>query len=198
MRQHYFVAPAGTVSPRWVEAYEDALVITQLPPVMDADTTVWLHTALPGWADWVGPVLACEGRVIILSSAPRREELIMALGAGARGYVHALSSVSILRQIDEVLDRGGIWIGSDLVALLAEQVAPQVDTRVSTMQNVMHSLTEREREVALAVANGQSNKEIARQLGITERTVKAHLSGIFNKLDVRDRLQLVLRVKGQN
>jgi DNA-binding NarL/FixJ family response regulator len=58
-------------------------------------------------------------------------------------------------------------------------------------------LTEREREVARAVASGASNKEIARRLGITERSVKAHTGAIFEKLGVRDRLQLSLVVHGR-
>jgi DNA-binding NarL/FixJ family response regulator len=58
-------------------------------------------------------------------------------------------------------------------------------------------LTERERQVAQAVAAGASNKEIARQLGITERTIKAHTGAIFEKLAVRDRLQLSLLVHGR-
>lgn len=196
MRQHYFIAPATSHSSRWLEAYEDALVIPQLPPVMDSDTTVWLHTALPNWTNYVAPVLACEGRVIVLSSAPRREELITALGTGARGYAHALSSVHILCQIEDVLDRGGVWIGSDLMALLMENVAPKLEDRTLPGADTLQSLTEREREVASLVSDGFSNKEIARKLGITERTVKAHLSGVFSKLEVRDRLQLVLLVKG--
>ncbi len=60
------------------------------------------------------------------------------------------------------------------------------------------TLTEREREVAKAVAQGASNKEIARQLDITERTIKAHVGAILEKLGARDRLQLSLIVNGIN
>ncbi|MBV5337679.1 MAG: response regulator transcription factor [Deltaproteobacteria bacterium] len=56
-------------------------------------------------------------------------------------------------------------------------------------------LTEREREVAVLVAHGECNKEIARELNIAERTVKAHLSTVFEKLDVRDRLQLAIHLR---
>ena len=57
-------------------------------------------------------------------------------------------------------------------------------------------LTEREREVAHLAALGESNLAIAGALGITERTVKAHLKAVFEKLQVADRLQLALRVHG--
>lgn len=58
-------------------------------------------------------------------------------------------------------------------------------------------LTDRERQVALRVAHGESNKEVARALGVTERTVKAHVGAVLEKLRVRDRLQLSLVVTGR-
>ena len=60
--------------------------------------------------------------------------------------------------------------------------------------DMLEGLTEREKDVALAVAEGQSNKLVARELGITERTVKAHLGAVFRKLGVKDRMQLILRL----
>lgn len=57
-------------------------------------------------------------------------------------------------------------------------------------------LSGREITVAQLVGQGASNKEVARQLDIAERTVKAHLTAIFEKLQVRDRLQLSLRING--
>ena len=73
--------------------------------------------------------------------------------------------------------------------------APNED--VSESEDILAALTKRELEVARLVANGSSNKEIARQLGITERTVKAHVGAVFQKLNVRDRLQLALIVSGR-
>lgn len=69
--------------------------------------------------------------------------------------------------------------------------------RQTPPQNPLAELTPRENAVAKAVAAGQSNKEVARQLDITERTVKAHLSAVFTKLGVRDRLHLVLAISGR-
>jgi two-component system NarL family response regulator len=61
---------------------------------------------------------------------------------------------------------------------------------------LLANLTRREYEIATLVGNGESNKQIARRLDITERTVKAHLTEVFRKLDVGDRLKLALIVKG--
>ena len=62
--------------------------------------------------------------------------------------------------------------------------------------DLLESLSAREREVVHLASRGLVNKLIARELGITERTVKAHLKAVFEKLQVADRLQLALRVHG--
>ena len=73
-----------------------------------------------------------------------------------------------------------------------------LERRVSDIQDGsgMRILSDREAQVAKFVAQGANNREIAQALQISERTVKAHLSAIFEKLGVRDRLQLSLRVNG--
>ena len=69
--------------------------------------------------------------------------------------------------------------------------------KISTPEvNNLDDLTKRERQVAQAVADGLSNREIALRLNISERTVKARLTSVFQKLDVRDRVQLALLLRG--
>ena len=63
------------------------------------------------------------------------------------------------------------------------------------VNSLLENLTKREYEIALLVGRGESNKQIARQLDITERTVKAHLTEIFRKLAISDRIKLALLVK---
>ena len=83
-------------------------------------------------------------------------------------------------------------------AALLSRLLRLVDTRLPRVGLAHWSapLTEREREVAQLAAIGDSNLTIADALGITERTVKAHLKAVFEKLQVADRLQLALRVHG--
>ena len=64
-----------------------------------------------------------------------------------------------------------------------------------SIQDAIASLTHRENEIALLVAQGESNKNIAHQLAITERTVKAHLTEIFKKMRVTDRVKVALIIK---
>ncbi len=61
---------------------------------------------------------------------------------------------------------------------------------------ILSSLTKREKQVVDEVIKGATNKQVAQVLNITERTVKEHMSSIFHKLKVRDRMQLMLAVKG--
>ena len=84
-------------------------------------------------------------------------------------------------------------VGPALMARLLRALGARL-TRAAPRADVLDGLSAREREVAEAVAQGLSNKEIALRLALTERTVKAHLAAVFDKLGVRDRLQLVVKI----
>jgi DNA-binding NarL/FixJ family response regulator len=96
-----------------------------------------------------------------------------------------------------VVQKGEVWIGRALVARIVDElggaaVAPNGHLSGASVS----SLTSREREIAALVAAGGANKEIASQLGVSERTVKAHLTAAFRKLGVTDRLRLALFLNG--
>jgi DNA-binding NarL/FixJ family response regulator len=93
-----------------------------------------------------------------------------------------------------VVINGGLWVGADLMTRAAGAVA-RASGPQTTWAAPLAELTPREREVATQVAEGACNKEVGRRLDITERTVKAHMTAIFEKLGVRDRLQLVLLLR---
>lgn len=145
--------------------------------------------------------------VIVLANYPDDDEALALFSAGIRGYCNAHATAANLRQVAKVVQAGGLWIGEALMQrlLASTQVAMSRmpieglpgDDAARGIADRLSALTEREREVARAVANGSSNKEIARQLDITERTIKAHTGSIFQKLKVRDRLHLALIVNGQ-
>ena len=128
--------------------------------------------------------------ILATSSRPDDEEGLAALNAGACGYCHSHAPIDTLRQALDVIAGGELWVGRALLSRLLRLV----DSRLprAGLAEWARPLTEREREVAHHAALGESNVAIADALGITERTVKAHLSAAFEKLGVRDRLQLVL------
>lgn len=137
----------------------------------------------------------CSSRLVACSSVPHDDEGMAALHLGFRGYCNAWISLDLLPRLILAVAEGELWIGRSLLSrlLLAVAVQPATGRFNSSWRQ---GLTEREQEVACLVAEGSSNKEVARQLGVTERTVKDHLSHIFNKLQVHDRVQLALHVHG--
>ncbi|KGK41294.1 hypothetical protein LH51_16055 [Nitrincola sp. A-D6] len=197
--KNLFLTDEAFVSPRWQAAFPDAHVQANisLPPAADADTLVWIVAASRNWLDLVSFYAQSGCKVIVLTRLENTEELRSALEAGARGYTDALANIATLQQVALSVNQGAMWLPSALVTrmigILSDVLKQQQSTEVD-----LSILTEREKEVAQAVVTGASNKEIARQLDITERTVKAHLSAIFQKLEVRDRMHLMLVVRGHS
>jgi two-component system NarL family response regulator len=136
-------------------------------------------------------------RFIVTSHHPAEREGLAAFRAGARGYCHRDLDPALLLKAVEVVQKGEIWAGRALVARLVEALGARPGrARRSDAGTRLGPLTRRERDIAGLVASGAANKEIASRLAVTERTVKAHLTAIFRKLGLTDRLRLALYVNG--
>lgn len=169
----------------------------------DAPVTIWVDESTPGltgWRDerWQGLFALDHVRIVAASSNPNDEKAIQALDAGCAGYCHAFATSTTLKQVQQVIDAGQVWIGKNLMQRLLHGTSRLAVKQDNITSDWSRDLTEREREVAVLAANGASNLVIAAGCGITERTVKAHLSAVFAKLNITDRLQLALRVHGIN
>lgn len=151
----------------------------------------------PGWDHAAWTTLTRSARVVAASTLPTDAEGLAAMQAGCVGHCHAYAAAGSLRQVLAVVAAGGLWVGESLLGRLLSGVGAALAVAgVAERPDVLAALSEREREVALAAARGLNNKTIARDLAITERTVKAHLSAVFSKLGIDDRLQLALKVNG--
>ena len=191
---HLFrMAPGESPSPRWGEAFPDA--VSRHPPfVEEAGEHVricWISAGIDGWPNLVR-AQARRSRVVVHSRAPNDEEAITAFDAGAHGYCHSLANVAVLRAVQSTVIAGGLWVPPGVMGRMIRTLRRSIPSDVSHPPAGFETLTLREREVALALTTGASNKDIALQLGMTERTVKMHLGSIFKKLQVRDRVHLVL------
>ena len=203
MARHVFVTARPQPIPRWLEAFPDAVLVHDQGPeqadlaALANASVVWLHVtgddfALAAWLKTMriaGPNVP----IVVLSNVPEDDQGMAALAAGASGYCSALTLPAVLHQVTSVVGHGGVWVGPQLMRRLMQGLAARNTTPPDPALNM---LSQRERQVAEAVARGSTNKEIARVMGITERTVKAHLSAAFEKLGVRDRMQLSLLVNG--
>ena len=121
--------------------------------------------------------------VVVLTSVSDRDRIMRALDAGAAGYLLKDVEPEELRKAIEAAARGDAPLDPRAARMLlsARQAAAPAE-----------DLSAREREVLLMVADGLANKQIARQLSISEKTVKAHLTSVFRRIGVADRTQAAL------
>lgn len=202
MATHYFFTESGELLARWREAFASAQAVRldAAPLRLDDAALAWvrLPKGMPV-AEAMARVRAAVGEVPImaLSDQPGDDEALICFATGAKGYCNTHAVPELLRRMAQVALQGGLWIGESLMQRLLQGTARIPLPAAEAPPDWACLLTERERQVALAVAEGASNKEIARQLGITERTIKAHTGAIFSKLEVRDRLQLSLLIHGR-
>lgn len=123
-------------------------------------------------------------KVLMLTVHNEVEYLIKAIDIGADGYLLKDSESSELKKAISYVVSGENYIQPDLIPALNSRLIKR-----DTDKEKIESMTKREAEVLILVANGMFNKEIATKLNISERTVKNHISNIFKKIDVADRTQ---------
>ncbi len=125
-----------------------------------------------------------EVKVLILTVHNELEYLLKAIDIGVDGYILKDSESAELKRAIRAVLSGENYIQASLIPALNNRLANRdID------KDKIDSLTNRELEVLIQVANGMFNKEIATNLNISERTVKNHISNIFKKIDVSDRTQ---------
>lgn len=162
---------------------------TQLPtePVL-----VVIDVDMIDWSDVEWHQVMQRHLVLVASCYPNDTQGQQAIVEGAKAYIHAYSSLELLEQALLQVQRGQIWVGESLLNRLLSQIGRKLPRQYIWQQH----LTAREMDIAERAALGHSNQLIANDLGISERTVRAHLSSVFEKLGVKDRLKLALKVHG--
>jgi two-component system, NarL family, nitrate/nitrite response regulator NarL len=134
-----------------------------------------------------GPV-----RVILLTAAAEREQIVEALQLGARGVVLKDCGTEILMKSIRSVLAGEYWVGREPVSNLMVYLRGLMDSSTKISRQRRFGLTPRELDIVSAVVAGYANKEIAEHFKISEDTVKHHLSNIFDKTGVSTRLELAL------
>ncbi len=119
--------------------------------------------------------------VVVLTASERNTDAVGAIRMGARAVVQKRFAVETLMEAIRAAKDGLVWMPPELQAELA-----------TNWERTENQLTSREREIVRYVAMGMRNAEVATKLTITEGTVKKHLNNIFQKLDIRDRVEVAL------
>jgi DNA-binding NarL/FixJ family response regulator len=129
----------------------------------------------------------------ILAIGPSRpiEMQVAALKHGARGYFDVALPMPTLNAALAGIMRGEVWVERHVISELIDELVFVADV-TEQQRKVMGSLSPKELEVAKLVSHGATNKMIAHQMAITERTVKAHLTATFQKMNIADRLSLAI------
>ncbi|WP_432249924.1 response regulator [Streptomyces sanyensis] len=130
--------------------------------------------------------LGSPAKVLIVTSFTEQRTVVPALRAGASGYVYKDVDPDALAGAIRSVHAGHVLLQQEVAGALLSQDAPGGGSGRGP------SLTEREREVLGLIADGRSNREIARALVLSEKTVKTHVSNILMKLDLADRTQAAL------
>jgi DNA-binding NarL/FixJ family response regulator len=130
-----------------------------------------------------------ETKILILTTFDLDEYVARALRAGASGFLLKDVRPGQLSEAIRVIASGDALLAPSVTRRLLDQFASGLDTRTPV---ALEQLTEREREILQLVAEGLSNAEIAERLVVGESTVKTHVSAVLRKLQLRDRVQLVI------
>lgn len=150
--------------------------------------------------------LVKQARVLLGGQKFSVDGELAALAVGVAGCCSPNLPAAELSTVVEVVLKGGIWVSKEALPILLSRlqaVATQHERPYELKPESQRfakgwsQLTPREREIASRVARGETNKEIARHLDISDATIKAHLTSVFQKLQVSGRLQLALLLSGR-
>ena len=131
-------------------------------------------------------------QTILLTADVDRSDILRLLRMGLRGVVRKDAPPEVLFESIRTVHGGEVWVGRDTMTDVVEALAqPSIDSEPTQMSNHVR-LTPREREIVELLVQGETNKRIAKRLSVTQDTVKHHITSIFDKTGVSNRLELVL------
>lgn len=133
--------------------------------------------------------------IVVMARIPDEREEISAIIFGAKAYCKFDIEMTILPKVIKTVMANELWVDRKFVTRLLSEIEDITHAKHQEAQHLdkgIATMTPRECEIAALVATGSSNRKIAEQLSISERTVKAHLGVIFRKIGISDRLQLAL------
>jgi two-component system nitrate/nitrite response regulator NarL len=152
-------------------------------PLIDIDTFVDIRRVTP------------TSRIFLFSDQPHEDEGLTFLKLGIVGYANTFISSERFAEAVRIITGGAVWLGQKVMQrLILDSYARTKEKAALHSEKILACLTKREREIADLIAQGQSNLEIAANLDIAERTVKAHLSSIYEKTKTGSRLNLALLI----
>jgi len=175
--------------------FDEALSIVGSDEVFDL---VLIDLQMPGWRGFSGLEELCaavpDTPVVVVSASESQSDVRSSLDAGAAGFIPKSSSVRIMLSALNLVFSGGIYLPPSAIHadVVAKTTQASADTAGHAERVGGHTLTQRQWEVLNCLREGKSNKQIAYELGLSEGTVKIHVTAIFKSLGVKNRTQAVI------
>lgn len=176
----------------------EASSFDELLVMCDGDATfdlVLTDLRMPGWPGFSGIQMLRDkqpaAKVVVISASEAHADVRDALEHGAAGYIPKSSSVKIMLSALDLIFSGGVYVPPTVLREPGEAVEPRpaVPPADPALEQL---LTQRQREVLERLREGKSNKQIAHELGLSEGTVKIHVTAVMRSLGVRNRTQAVI------
>ncbi len=140
----------------------------------------------------IGTLASTSIRTVVLAAAIEKAQVAQAIQLGARGVVLKESATQLLLRCIRAVMGGQYWVGDEVVSSLVEVLRDLLPAADGGDRQDHFGITRREMEVINAIVSGYTNKDIAQKFSLSEQTVKHHLTNIFDKLGVSNRLELAL------
>ena len=170
-------------------------MLTLIPGLPDLDL-VALSASMPGMENFTGLRRLVEKLpavpVVVTSPSESSTQIVAAIRSGARGYFSPSTKACVLRHALPLILSGEIYVPASALRLDHGNWALRPEGQAPRKGKAGDKLTSRQREIVAMLAEGKSNKEIAREAKVLEGTVKLHVRGILRKLGVKNRTEAVL------
>ena len=162
-----------------------------IPSFIKSDAVIIIHDDVLAQLTQIQKESLVGVPFMVLSTTPTFEQARFYLTMGAKGYGNTMMHESYLVSAFQSIYEGNMWLSPEYITKMIQDLPsmPKKET------NPLATLSHREAEVATLLSQGDSHKEIAEKLQITVRTVKAHASAIYSRLNIKDRLALALLLR---
>ena len=182
MPAQLFISSDGGMRELWRQVFPEAKGCARQMPCRSRPSLVQVPPGQPA-ARLVGQIRSRAGTrpLIILADEPTEDDALAALGAGAAGYCNSHAAPDVLQQVATVVENGGLWVGQRLMQRLLAGTARLASPPATAAASWATNLTERERKWQWRCGRCQQQGSRT-SADITERTVKAHVGAILDKL----------------
>jgi len=184
----YFFVDSGTQE-YLKSIFKDAIFVNKIEDIKDKDSIVFIH--VQSNKNRLDALLSnlSEYKIAILSDKPSFKEGYELLKYKIKAYANTYMDLVHYKQLEWMLKSNNNWFYPEFTEEFLN------NTLNTSNSDILKKLTNKEKQIAKLVKDGLKNSEIAEKLKITERTVKQHLSNIYEKLNIHDRVSLILLLK---